>query len=612
MQAIVLAAGMGKGLNDLTKDNTKCMVEINGVKLIDRMLHQLDERGLSRIVIVCGYQRDKLKEFINKIDVRTHIEFIDNTSYETTNNIYSLYLVKSYLASEESIILESDIIFEDSVLDMVFENTGDNIAVIDNYKCWMTGMGVALNDKNEIISFVKESEIDYSHISSCFKTVGIYRFQPAFIKEYYVPFLEAYINTFGKTARYEQVLRILAMTDENHIFAKNISGRNWYEINNIQDIDLASTLFANDDEFVAAKMLGRWGGYWRYPDYLDYFYLVTPYYPPGTMINEIKASFYDLLTQYPSSMKVNSLLAAKEFSVCIDNIVIGNGASELIKALMQKIDGKTGFIRPTFEEFYNRYEEDKAICMDVSNEDFSYNAEDVIEFLKTSKVDNIVIVNPDNPSGNYIKKKDLLRVAKWCKKNGVRLIVDESFVDFVEEVDSSMIKQDIIDQYPNLYVIKSISKSYGVPGIRLGVLSSGDIELIGEIKKDVAIWNINSFAEFYMQIAGKYREDYFQALKLFRIERRRFQNELKKVKGIRVIPSQANYIMLELINGINADDFKVRMLIDRKIFIKSLSKKIKSKRQYIRIAIRNREDNDKFLESLKEEFEVMRNRHNEA
>ena len=86
----------------------------------------------------------------------------------------------------------------------------------------------------------------------------------------------------------------------------------------------------------------------------------------------------------------------------------------------------------------------------------------------------------------------------------MRFVVDESFVDFADvEGEYSLLKNKILEENPHLYVVKSISKSYGVPGLRLGIMASGDTEVIARMKKDVAIWNINSFGEFYMQIYEK-------------------------------------------------------------------------------------------------------------
>lgn len=149
--------------------------------------------------------------------------------------------------------------------------------------------------------------------------------------------------------------------------------------------------------------------------------------------------------------------------------------------------------------------------------------------------------------------------------------------------------------------MKSISKSYGVPGLRLGVLASGDADVIASLKKDVAIWNINSFAEFYMQIEEKYQKDYAAALTRIKAERTRFQEELAKIDGIRVIPSQANYIMVELEGNISPKELLKRLLIKHNLLIKELTTKTNG-RNYLRLAIRNTEDNDILIAALRQEL----------
>ena len=144
-------------------------------------------------------------------------------------------------------------------------------------------------------------------------------------------------------------------------------------------------------------------------------------------------------------------------------------------------------------------------------------------------------------------------------------------------------------------MVKSISKSYGVPGLRLGVLASGDQDLIAALKKDVAIWNINSFAEFYMQIEEKYKKDYARSLELIRAERARFRRELEKLPNLRVIPSQANYLMVELLGGLSARAITRDLLVNRCILVKDLSPKLGGQ-QYLRLAVRDTRDNDRLLE----------------
>lgn len=601
MQAVILAAGMGRRLKELTQDNTKCMVKVNGVTLIDRMLHQIEKKNLSRIVIVVGYEGQKLIDYIATLDIKTPIEYVNNPIYDKTNNIYSLALAKDYLCKEDTLLFESDLIFEDTVIDQLLDDERDTLALVDKYKSWMDGTCVKLSEDDSIEAFVPGKNFKFKEKEEYFKTVNIYKFSKEFSQTHYVPFLDAYTKALGNNEYYEQVLRVITMLDEPAIKAKRLSGQLWYEIDDIQDLDIATSMFTLSDDEKVSLLQGRFGGYWRYPQLVDFCYLVNPYFPPKKLVDELKASFEVLLTQYPSGMRVNSLLAAKNFDVHQENIVVGNGAAELIKSLMGQLKGKVGFVRPTFEEYPNRYNKEESVVFVPENSDFSYTSDDLIGFFGDKDIANLVVVNPDNPTGNYIPKADLLRLTEWAKEKAIRLIIDESFVDFAEEKDSTLIEQDILDGNEHLYVMKSISKSYGVPGLRLGVLATGDTAAIAKMKKDVAIWNINSFAEFYMQIAEKYKKDYKKALVLIKAERARFQEELAKISGIRVIPSQANYVMVELTSDMTAKELTKLLLVKYNLFVKDLSGKMRQG-QFLRLAVRNKEDNDKLLCALKEEM----------
>lgn len=596
MQAIILAAGMGKRLKELTHDNTKCMVQVCGETLIERMLRQQDRLNLERIVIVVGYQGRRLIDFVSSLDIKTPIEFIENPIYDKTNNIYSLSLAKERLLEDDTLLFESDIIFEDSVLDALVQDPRPTLALVDKYEPWMDGTCVRLSGDDEIIEFIPGKKFNHLDSEDCYKTVNIYKFSREFSRNAYVPFLEAYQKALGENQYYEQVLMVIAMLNNSELRAKRLDGEKWYEIDDIQDLDIATSIFASDDEKLPL-MMKRYGGYWRYPKLLDFCYLVNPYFPPQKLKNEMIASFDVLLTQYPSGMHINSLLAAKDFSVHEENIVVGNGAAELIKALMERLEGKIGFVRPTFEEYPNRADKDREVVYTPSNENFSYSVDDLISFFSDKDISTLVVVNPDNPTGSHIKKKDLLRLVSWSKEKGITLVVDESFVDFAEDEDSSLIDQSILSSNRHLFVMKSISKSYGVPGLRLGVLASGDVEAIKAIKKSVSIWNINSFAEFYLQIEEKYHKDYLASLTRIKEERKRFFSKLSSIEGLRTIPSEANYIMVEITGGKKATEVTKRLLSDYGILIKDLSAKIKGG-EYLRLAVRDTKDNDRLIDAL--------------
>ncbi len=605
MQSIILAAGMGKRLKELTKNNTKCMLKVNGVSLIDRMLHQLDCYHFSRIIIVVGYEGKKLIEYINTLHINTPLVYINNPIFDKTNNIYSLALAKDWLIKEDTLLLESDLIFEDSVLDALISDPRDTLVLVDKYESWMDGTCVKISEDDSIESFVSGKKFKFEEIKEYYKTVNLYKFSKKFSETHYVPFLDAYQSALGENEYYEQVLRVITMLDEPVIKAKRLSGQRWYEIDDIQDLDIAESIFVPDEDERVQLLQGRYGGYWRYPKLLDFCYFVNPFFPPQKMKDELRANFDTLLTECPSGMRVNSLLAAKNFGVHQENILVGNGAAELIKSLMDRLNGKVGFIRPTFDEYPNRY--NKYDCVDFipNNRDYSYTADDIMNYFEDKNLQNLIVVNPDNPSGNYIPKADIIRLIDWCKKKDIKLVIDESFADFADELDNTNIKQDLLTENPHLYVMKSISKSYGVPGLRLGVLASGDIDAIVEMKKDVAIWNINSFCEFYMQIEEKYKRDYIDSLIKIREERNHFQDSLMEIKGIRVIPSQANFVMVELEQGISPKQLLKVLLIKHNLLIKELTTKIKG-RNYLRLAIRNREENNQLVEAIREELKYLK------
>ena len=601
MQAIILAAGMGRRLGELTDGNTKCMLEVNGVRLIDRVINKLSRLDLTRIVIVAGYERANLINNVRAAFPSVNIEFVENPVYDKTNNIYSLALAGKQLQEDDTLLIESDLIFDDAMFNLILDNPYPNLALVAKYQTWMDGTMICKDDADNIVTFIPKSAFDYADTDSYYKTVNIYKFSREFSSKRYLPFLEAYIKAMGNNEYYEQVLRVMTLIDHCDIKAVDIADRKWYEIDDVQDLRIAETIFA-DDASRLSKMQHSFGGYWRYPGMLDFCYLVNPYFPSPKMVYEMKANFDTLLREYPSGMGVNSMLAGKYFGIKQEYVCVGNGAAELIKSLMSRISGRLGVTYPTFEEYPNRLSESAREIFIPSNDDFSYTADDLMDFFSDKNIDALLIVNPDNPSGNFIGYADLIRMAEWSAGKGIRLIVDESFVDFSEGGEANtLLDNDVLARYPHLCVMKSISKSYGVPGLRLGVLASADCELINWMKKDVAIWNINSFGEYYMQIYGKYESDYRHACEKVREEREMFFRDLSDSSFLRVIPSQANYFLCEVKDKMSAYELTLRLLSQFNILIKDCSSKkgFGHGKEYVRIAVRDRQDNATLVRALK-------------
>ncbi len=601
MQAIILAAGMGKRLGEYTKNNTKCMVPVNGVPLIDRMLRQLSELALKRVVIVIGFEGERLMAYLGEKQYGLKIEFVQNPVYNKTNNIYSLALAKDKLKEDDSLLIESDLIFDEGMFRLLLDNPQPNLALVAKYEPWMDGTMVRIDDDYNIVNFIPKEAFHYEDTSLYFKTVNIYKFSKEFSQTKYIPFLDAYTMAVGNNEYYENVLRIISFLNSHDLKALPITNEKWYEIDDKQDLDIAEALFA-DEKDVLRKYYGRYGGFWRFPKMLDYCYLVNPYFNESRIIDEMQAQFRTLISEYPSGMKVNSLIASKCWGVKEEHIIPGNGAAELIKALMEILPGTLGVTRPTFEEYPNRRDKESLVTYIPQNSDYRYTAKDLTDFFGKNHADNILLINPDNPSGNFIPIADVIALAAWCQNQNIRLIVDESFVDFSNGYENNSLLHDtILEAYPTTVVMKSISKSYGVPGIRLGILCSADTDLIAKMKKMVSIWNINSFAEYFMQIFTKYEKDYKRACEKFIAEREDFEKKLKEISFLRVMPSQANYFLCEILQPKNARQLVLTMLKRYNILVRDCSDKQGfDGKQYMRIAVRNHEDNARLIAAFEE------------
>lgn len=603
MQSIILAAGLGSRLGELTKECTKCMVKINGITLIERMLRQLDRYGMDRIIIVTGYKGDILKDYVQNLRINTPVVFVDNSDYRHTNNIYSLWLTREFLEEMDSLVLESDMIFEDRVIEKMLAIDNGCGTFVARPRPWMDGSIVKLDKDNNIVYFVDDEEVKRIDPSYYHKIVSIYKFKKRYVSEKYMTYLNEYVKKNKDNNLYESLLKVIDLDVEKKIPAEILDEEQWYEINDIQDMDIAESMFADGNEKVR-KYLQRYGGYWRYPAMRDFCYLVNPYFPNERFMNEMKSNFDVLVREYPSGMAVNSLLAGHFFGVRTENICVGNGTAELIKSLMENISGNIGMVYPTFEEYPHRKKDVEVIPYYVVDKDFDYSVDDIMSYYEGKDISAIVLVNPDNPSGHFISKKDILRLEDWCRNKERKLIVDESFIDFVEDDEwHTLLDMEVLLNHPSLIVLKSISKSFGVAGLRLGVIATADTDLIAFMKKDVAIWNINSFAEYYLQIIEKYRDDYYEAMEKFKEVRRRYLDKLSKIKGFKVYPSQANYVMCHIENSVTSTELADILLNRYNVLIKNLaSKEGLNKGNYVRLSVKSDEENDYIVNALMEIF----------
>ena len=596
MQALMLAAGMGKRLGRYTNGQTKCMVEVGGKTLLEHAADALRMAGIRKFVIVTGYAGDKLEAFAREKLADFELEFIQNPDYAKTNNIYSLYLARGALVRDDTILLESDLVYEPQLIRDMVQSEHKNAVAVAKYESWMDGTVTRLDDKGYVSEFIEKKDFLFSSADGYYKTVNIYKFGRDFAERLYVPFLQAYIHAYGTNQYYELVLKTLARTPGAELYAHEVGTLKWYEIDDVQDLDIANTLFARDEDRLAAYEL-HFGGFWRFSGLKDFCYLVNPYYPPQKMIDQMKYFFTPLLTQYPSGMRIQKLLAGKCFGLRDEHLLVGNGAAELIEVLGRSMKGRTALTLPAFNEYVRCFRDCE--IHPLRSEDYDYGFD--LGALKQAarENDNLILVNPDNPSGAFLKKAELLELLEVCRECGTQLVVDESFADFAEPaLRYTLLDDGLLSSYPNLLVMKSISKSYGVPGLRLGVLACADEARMETLRSLLPIWNINSFAEYFFQIFSLYESSYTAACDRIAEQRAAMVRELAKFPFLRVYPSQANYLLCA-VTGMSSKALCEKLLKENNLLLKDCSHKSGfDGKDFIRIAVRDEEDNRALYDAL--------------
>ena len=596
MQALMLAAGMGKRLGAYTNNQTKCMVKVGGRTLLEHAADALREAGIRRFVIVVGYEGEKLMAFAREKLADFDLEFIVNEDYATTNNIYSLYMAREQLAADDTVLLESDLIYEPRLIRMLLETEAPNVVAVAKYEQWMDGTVTLVDDDGLIREFIEKKDFSYASVDKYYKTVNVYKLSRSFCAEQYVPFLEAYIRAYGKNQYYEMVLKALAHLPFAGLKAFEMGDIKWYEIDDVQDLDIANTLFARQEDRLHAYEL-HFGGYWRYGNLKDFCYLVNPYFPPKKLLDQMMYFYPTLLTQYPSGMNTQKLLASKMFGVKTDYLLVGNGAAELINTLGRTMTGRTALSIPAFNEYIRCFPDCEIVSLSGEAHDYRFEMDELREAASTC--DNLVLINPDNPSGAFLERAQLLELADLCAEHGTKLVVDESFADFADPaVRYTLLDDDILEKYPNLLVMKSISKSYGVPGLRLGVCACADTAWTERLRRLLPIWNINSFAEYFFQIYGLYAGQYQAACDAIALRRAEMTERLSRFPFLTPYPSQANYILCR-VDGIGSKELAGILLRDDDLLIKDLSEKNGfSGRGFIRVAVRNEADNEALYRAL--------------
>ena len=597
-RAVILAAGVGKRLLPLTTNAPKCLTEVNGEPILLRTLRILAAQGLTEAVIVVGYEADKIRQRVGTQRFGIDIRYVDAPRYETTNNICSLWDARDFF-DQDLLLIEGDIVFDEDLVARLLRQPGSAVAVVP-YRHELSGTVVRRDRDGRVTAFVLGVDQDDEGFDpeGTFKTANVYLLRGELLRERLLPELSRQVERGHVHEYHEIVLRdLVADGSIRDLFAVDVSASRWYEVDDHRDLEAAEFLFLDrDTQFERIQQLH--GSYWRY-GFVDHSYLYNLHFPPKEMVAGFHDDLSEILTNYPVGQHEIARLVAAWSGADPDHLVVSNGGSELIKILGEHFVERMTIPVPSFNEYENTLAPHQLDRFALDPATFELDVDAFADSAIRSGSNFAVIVTPNNPTALSVDRDDVLRVARRLEPFGCGLIVDESFVEF-SRAGSAASVESVVREHPNLVVLKSMSKVFGIAGLRIGYLMSADRDLVENFRARLPIWNVNGLAEAFLRSVGRYRHEFELSCALVSQTSHEFYEQLRALPGLAPIEPDANFVFCEITTpGVGARQLARELYVEHGILIKDCaSKSMPNADRYLRIASRTPAENRRLVEAL--------------
>ncbi len=339
------------------------------------------------------------------------------------------------------------------------------------------------------------------------------------------------------------------------------------------------------------------GGYWRH-DFIDHNYLYNLYFPPEDFFTHLTRHIHQLVLNYPIAQKDLANLVGDLIDQPPERLVVGNGAAELIK-IIAGMGHKLIVPVPSFNEYANAAPTGSVVEFPLEAPSFQLDVDKFADEAIRCQAGLAVVVSPNNPTSLLVPKVELIRLLKKLAAHDCMLIVDESFIDFAEDSDQESLATEL-DKHPNLTIFKSMSKAYGICGIRIGYMLTANSDFAAKIRQGLHIWNINGFAEEFLRLAPQYRQKFRDSCNKVKADRDHFYKQLQTIPGMTVYRPDANYIFCRLPDhAASGPQVTEALFIQHNIYIKHCQgKTMPESDRYLRIASRTQAENKRLVEVL--------------
>jgi histidinol-phosphate/aromatic aminotransferase/cobyric acid decarboxylase-like protein len=341
------------------------------------------------------------------------------------------------------------------------------------------------------------------------------------------------------------------------------------------------------------------GGYWRH-DFIDHNYLYNLYFPPEAFFSHLTRQIHQLVLNYPIAQTDLAGLVGKLISQPPERLVVGNGAAELIK-IIAGMGRKLIVPVPSFNEYANASLPENVVEFALEAPSFQLDIEKFANEAIHCQAGLAVVVSPNNPTSLLVPKVELLHLLKKLANHDCMLIVDESFIDFAEDRDKETLETEI-GKHPNLAIFKSMSKAYGICGIRIGYMLTANAEFAAAVRQGLHIWNINGFAEEFLRLAPQYKQEFIDSCNKVKADRDHFYEQLQTISGMTVYRPDANYIFCRLPDhAASGPEITEQLFVQHNIYIKHCQgKTMRESDRYLRIASRTQAENKRLVEALQD------------
>ncbi len=594
-KAIILAAGVGRRLGPWSNRHPKALLQVGGVPLLERSLTCLRDHGVNHVVLVVGHLQGQLHEFVQERFPDLRVDYVASDRYATTNNSYSLWLAREHL-TEDVLLLEADLLYAPELIDRLQRRPEPNQMAIARYTCSMDGTVVRMDGAGNVSELIegKEQGDDFNY-SDTFKTVNIYRLSGDYLRREFVPALDDAIGAGRVNDYYELVFKRSLGNEQWKFHGLDCSDIFWSEIDDW--IDWGNTEYAiKSPQQRLDTINGEYGGLWRH-GVRDHTYLYNPHFPPEDMWRRMVRDFRDTVKQYPVGQSALAEVTGHALDLDAGKLTIANGASEIIKIICGRLGYRVIVPVPTFDEYAHATPQGNLVKFPLAAPDFRLDIEAFVNAAIRNNADIAVVVSPNNPTALVTPREDLLRLAGRLSDASILLLVDESFVDFSTEPNASL--TDSVLASKNLAILKSLSKVYGVGGIRLGYLYTSNDALSGAVRRELPIWNVNGIAEHFLRLLPRYHREFVESCEKVKAERARLATGLSQVPGLMVYDPQANFVFVRLPYGFTATDVTRELFERHDIFVKDCSRKIDARAgQFLRIASLDASDNERLVQAM--------------